>query len=269
MEYMKNFLIITVGILLILVLGIYSAFVEPNKLKVTHYTLQDKELSGIKIVFASDFHIRPYQQKRLEKVVEYINKENPDLVLSTGDFVAGHTKRATMSIEDIAKVLGQVKSKYGFYTTQGNHDGWYGNERISKALKENGIKELDNSNVKLSINGKTLYLAGIEDLMTGKPDIYKALDKTQKPTILLTHTPDMFTKIYDDVNLVLAGHTHGGQVRIPLLGPIFTASKYNDKYAKGLISENNKKMIVTAGIGASIIPIRFNCTPEIVVIEFE
>ena len=86
---------------------------------------------------------------------------------------------------------------------------------------------------------------------------------------MLTHTPDMFPKVPDDVNLTLAGHTHGGQIRIPFLGPIFTASIHRDKYSKGFIEENEKKMIVTTGIGVSILPIRFNCPPEIVVIEFE
>ena len=74
----------------------YSYFIEPNKLEVTNYTIQDKELSGVKIVFASDFHIKPYGQKRLEKVVETINEQNPDVVVSAGDFVCGHTEKSTM-----------------------------------------------------------------------------------------------------------------------------------------------------------------------------
>ena len=256
-------------ILICFALGIYSVFIEPNKLIVTHYTIQDKELSGIKIAFPSDFHIRPYQAKRLEKVVDLVNAENPDIILSAGDYVAGHTKRATMPIEDIAKNLSKMKSKYGFYTVLGNHDGWYGQEKLTKALEQNGIKVLGNESLKLNINGKTVYLAGIEDMMTGNADIQKALSETKTPTILLSHTPDIFPKVWENVNLTLAGHTHGGQVRIPLIGPIFTASRYGDKYAKGYIEENEKKMIVSTGIGTSIFPIRFNCLPEIIIIEFK
>ncbi len=256
-------------IFIILSLGFYSLFVEPNKLEVNRYTIQDDELKGVKIVFASDFHIKPHQQKRLKKIVELINAENPDLVLSVGDFVSGHNEKMTMPIEDIAKELGNIKSKYGFYTTLGNHDGWYGAERISKALQNKGIKVLSNSNISIKTNDKTVYIAGVEDLMTGSPDIYQALDNTKSPLLFLTHSPDLFPKLSNDINLTLAGHTHGGQIRLPLLGPIFTASNYGDKYAQGLIEENRRKLITTKGIGTSILPLRFNCIPEIAVIEFE
>lgn len=259
-------------ILIFLFIGLcyYSLFIEPDKLEVNHYIIQDAELNGVKIVFASDFHIKPHQQKRLKKVVELINLENPDFVLSVGDYVSGHSENMTMPIEDITRELSKVKSKYGFYTTLGNHDGWYGVDYIAKNLEKNGIKILANENISIPIKNKTVYIAGVEDLMTGKPDIYKALENTKTPVILLTHTPDIFPKLQYSVNLVLAGHTHGGQVRLPLLGPIFTASRYGDKYSKGLtVVKNGNKMITTKGIGTSILPIRFNCVPEIIVIEFE
>lgn len=137
-------------------------------------------------------------------------------------------------------------------------------------MGNNGIKVLANENISIPINNKTVYIAEVEDLMTGHSNIYQALENTKTPVILLTHTPDIFPKLQSSVNLVLAGHTHGGQVRLPLLGPIFTASSYGDKYAKGLtIAKNGNKMITTKGIGTSILPIRFNCVPEIIVIEFE
>jgi len=104
--------------------------------------------------------------------------------------------------------------------------------------------------------------------MTASPNIYEALENTKSPTILLTHTPDIFPKVPSDVNLTLAGHTHGGQVRLPLLGALIVPSDYGNKYSSGLIEEKGKKMIVTNGIGVSILPIRFNCPPEIVVLEF-
>jgi len=266
---MKCFkLLILIGI--ILALGIYSVFIEPNKLEITNYTIQDESLQGIKIVFASDFHIKPNQQKRLEKIVALINLQNPDLVLSAGDFVCGHLKHTTMPPEDIAKGLGKIKSKYGIYTTLGNHDLWHDVQEFTKALENNNIKVLNNSNKKLLINGKTLYIAGIQYKPENMLQISKAIENTQKPTIMLTHSPDEFKKIPQDyINLILAGHTHGGQIRIPFIGPLFTASSYGDKYAKGFIEEDGKKMITTTGIGTSILPIRFNCQPEIVVIEFK
>lgn len=264
---MKKYLLITLFIITLLLAG-YSYFIEPNKLEVTNYAIQDKELSGVEIVFASDFHIKPYGQKRLEKVVETINAQNPDVVVSAGDFVCGHTEHSTMHPEKIAEGLGKVKSKHGFYTTLGNHDGWYDRWYIKELLEKQNIKVLNNKNVKLQINGKEIYIAGVEDMMTAFPNVEDALRGTKSPTILLTHTPDIFPDVPKSVNLTLAGHTHGGQVRIPIIGPIFTASNYGNKYAIGLIEENGKKLITTRGIGVSILPFRFNCPPEIVVIEF-
>ena len=264
---MKKYLLITLFIITLLLAG-YSYFIEPNKLEVTNYTIQDKELSGVKIVFASDFHIKPYGQKRLEKIVEIINKQNPDVVVSAGDFVCGHTEHSTMHPQKIAEGLAKVKSKYGFYTTLGNHDGWYDRWYIKELLEKQNIKVLNNKNEKLQINGKEIFIAGVEDMMTAFPNVEDALKGTKSPTILLTHTPDVFPDIPRNVNLTLAGHTHGGQVRLPIIGPIFTASNYGNKYAIGLVEENGKKLITTRGIGVSILPFRFNCLPEIVVIEF-
>lgn len=108
---------IIIFIFLFILLGIYSLFIEPNKLEVTHYKIQDTKLKDIKIVFASDFHIKPHQQKRLEKIIETINTESPDLVLSVGDFVSGHNAQMTMPIEDIAKGLIEENGKRLITTT--------------------------------------------------------------------------------------------------------------------------------------------------------
>ena len=140
---MKKYFTITISIILIALLiklGLYSYYTEPAMLNITRYKLQDEQLSGIKIAFPSDFHVRPYQKERLNNIVQIISEENPDIVLSCGDYVAGHTKNVTMQIEEIAQDLSKIKSKHGFYTVLGNHDGWYGNERIKKALTTNGIK---------------------------------------------------------------------------------------------------------------------------------
>lgn len=191
---MKTQIKILFIIFIILALAGYSYLIEPNRLEVNKFVVQDEQLKGVKIVFASDFHVKPYGQKRLDMIVEKINAENPDLVVSAGDFVCGHTHHSTMPIEQIAKTLGKVKAKFGFYTSLGNHDGWYGSEEITKNLENNGIKVLSNSNVSLNIRGQKLYIAGVEDMMTGNADIQKALSETDTPTILLSHTPDIFLK---------------------------------------------------------------------------
>ena len=262
---MKKALLIFLAIFLF----VYGFFIEPNMLTVKHYKINDGALKGIKIVFASDFHIKPNQEKRLTKIVEMINEQHPDIILSVGDFVSGHEENMTMPIDDIVKQLKNIKSKYGFYTVLGNHDWWIDGEGITEKLNKNGIKVLANSNVKLTIDDKIIYLAGIEDTTTRTPDIEKALEQTKNPIILLSHSPDVFPIVPNDVNLTLAGHVHGGQVRLPLIGALVVPSNYGDKYSQGLIKEKGKQMIVTKGIGNRIFNVRFNCIPEIVVIEFE
>ena len=113
-----------------------------------------------------------------------------------------------------------------------------------------------------------MYIAGVEDLTTSQADITKALRNTKKPTILLTHSPDIFPNIPNNVFLTLAGHTHGGQIRIPMIGALIVPSDFGNKYSYGLVNENDKSMIITKGIGTSILPVRFCCFPEILVINF-
>ena len=262
---MGKFIILGIFIFLI----IYGFFIEPNMLVVKNYKIHDDELKGIKIVFAGDFHIKLKTEKRLAKIVNLINAQNPDIVLSVGDFVNGHNLDMTMPFEDIVFRLKDIRTKYGFYTVLGNHDYWVDRVNIPKLLQENGIKVLSNSNTKIKVNGKDLYIAGVDDLQAGNPDLAKALENTKNPVILLTHSPDLFVDVPERVNLTLAGHVHGGQIRIPFIGAIIVPSAYGNIFSHGLIQRGNKKMIVTKGIGTSILPVRFNCVPEIDVIEFD
>jgi len=259
----------TSGIIIICSILIIWLFVEPNFITIKRIRLKDRDLQGIKIVFVSDFHIKFYEKKRLQKIVDIINNENPDIILSTGDFMSGYKNKSSMPFDKIITYFKNLKSKYGFYTSLGNHDFYRGNDNITHDLENIGIKVLSNSNVKINIKNKTIYISGVEDLKTGQPDVEKALKNTDGTTILLTHSPDVFKDVPDSVNLTLAGHLHGGQVRFPIIGAIFCPSEFGTKYAMGIFEENNKKMIVTSGIGTSKLPIRFLCPPEIVVIEFD
>lgn len=258
-------------VILLIFIGMlaYCFYYEPNKLEVNRITIYDEQLSGLKIVFASDFHIKPHQQKRLEKIVETINEQNADIVLSAGDYVSGHSEILTMPINKIAKGLGKIKSKYGFYTSLGNHDKYLGTERIRTALEEYNITVLNNENIKINIDGKEIYIVGIQYKHKNTKLIEKALNGTKEPIIFLTHSPDEFYKIPNNVNLILAGHTHGGQVVLPFVGAILTGSIYRDRFLYGFKELDGKKIITTRGIGVSILPLRFNCPPEIMVIEFK
>lgn len=244
--------------------------IEPNIVTVNKYKIKDESLKGIKIVLAGDFHVKPYQAKRLDYVVDKINAQNPDIVLLVGDYVNMHCDYMSYPIAKTAQKLSKIYSKAGTYTVLGNHDYFKEGNKIKQALTENGITVLENRCRKIEVGGKTFYVAGIEDLVTAFPNVERALKHCDKPTILLSHQPDIFPDLpKNKINLTLAGHTHGGQVVIPFIGPLIVPSKYGKKYAYGYFEEDGNKMIVTKGIGTSIMPIRLNCTPEIVVIEFE
>lgn len=249
-------------LIILVILFVYSVIVEPNILTVKQVEISDERLKGLRIVFASDFHFKPYEKYRLTRIVKKINAQNPDIILLGGDYVNGHKKGNTLDTAIISKGLGSLKSKYGTFAVMGNHDGWQGKKGIIDAFEAAGIKVLENS----SQNIEGFSVAGVEDLQTGNPGMKKAFTGVKSPAILLTHTPDMIDEIPQEAVLTLAGHTHGGQV--VLYKPLTVPSKYGTKYAYGLFEENGKKMFVSRGLGTSILPLRFNCFPEIVVIEF-
>jgi len=246
-------------IFIFIVLFVWAFFIEPNLLVIKRYNA--KNLENKKIVFVSDFHIAKGEKARLRKIVKKINKINPDLVLSGGDYIKGHDGKTTLPIEDIAEELGKIKSPV--ISVLGNHDGWYDKYRVQKALERNGIKVLRNN----STIFKNLYIAGVEDLQTSMPDISTALENTEHQRILLTHTPDIYYDIKDEVDLILAGHVHGGQVRIPFIGALICPSIYGTKFSKGDFKETQNRMIVTGGLGTSILTVRFCDIPEIVLIN--
>lgn len=253
----------------ILIALMWCFTIEPNVVTVTKYKVKDDSLKGIKIVFAGDFHVKPYQEKRLDYIVKKINAQNPDVVLLVGDYVNMHSEFMSYPVAKTAETLSKIKSKAGIYTVLGNHDYFKEGQKIKDALTSNGITVLENRCRKIEVGQKTFYVAGIEDLTTGFPDVARALKYAKPPVILLSHQPDVFPYLPKGINLTLAGHLHGGQVAIPFVGPIVAPSRFGVKYASGYFEENGKKMIVTKGLGTSCLPIRFNCPPEIVVVEFE
>ena len=259
-----------IGIVIATFFGTYSLLIEPYSLTTTKYRINIPSLSGLKIIFASDFHIGPYffEQWRLQKIITAINRENADIVILGGDYVKGHCKESSMSIDNIAASLSKIKSQSGIFAVLGNHDSYYDKDEVKGSLLAHGINVLDNENKRISIGDKFLYIAGVSDYYTDKPDIHAALKNTRKPTILVTHSPDVLPQT-PKVDLVLAGHTHGGQIVIPFIGAPLVPSDYGNRYRYGLIRENGNSLIVTQGLGTSLLPIRFNCRPEIIIIEIQ
>ena len=140
--------------------------IEPNIVVVTHYKVKDEKLKGIKVVLAGDFHVKPYQAKHLQYVVKRINDQHPDIVLLIGDYVNMHAEDMSYPISKTAEELSKIKSKAGTYTVLGNHDYYREGEKIKKVLSEKGIVVLENQSKIVNINGKDVWIAGIEDLVT-------------------------------------------------------------------------------------------------------
>lgn len=235
----------------------WSFFIEPNLIIVKKYKINKFDK---KIIFISDLHISKFDKNRLKRIVKLVNKQKPDLVLSGGDYIKGHTGKTSLDIETIAYELSKINAP--IISVLGNHDGWYDKYKVKKALENNGIIVLSNSNTKF----ENISIAGVEDLQTGIPNVKTALEGTVSPRILITHTPDVYPEIDENVDLILAGHVHAGQVRLPSYGALILPSKYGKEFEYGIYYKNNK-MIVTKGLGTSILTMRFNCIPEIVVIE--
>ena len=256
-------IIVSFAIVFIL-LAFWGIFIEPYILTVKKITIKDEQLKGLKIVFASDFHYKKYEKFRLKRDVKKINEQNADIIILGGDFVNGHVKVCTLKIEEIAKELGKLHSKYGTFAVLGNHDVWQDAALAYESLSKNNITVLKNSSKKVN----NLYIAGLEDLQTQTPNIKKALKNTHAPIILISHSTDIIYDVPENVNLTLSGHLHGGQIALPFYGAVVAPSKFGTKFAYGLYNVENKKLFVSRGIGTSVLPIRFLCPPEIVVFEF-
>lgn len=254
---------------------IYAFFIEPNRLVMHEETIQlqnwPESFNNLKVAVVSDLHVgSPFiDAHKLQLIVSKINQAQPDLIVLLGDYVIQNVWGGKfVEPEIIAENLKGLRARYGVYAVLGNHDWWYGDERVRAALEANGIRVLDDDVARIEQNGQAIWLAGLKDAWTNRTDIEGTLRKVtdESPVIALTHNPDLFTRIPTRVVLTLAGHTHGGQVNLPLVGRLRVPSMYGQRYAAGHIVENNHHLFVTTGIGTSIIPIRFRVPPEIVIL---
>jgi predicted MPP superfamily phosphohydrolase len=202
----------------------------------------------------------------LRAVVARTNAAHPDLVVLLGDYVIhGVVGGRFVPPEPTVAVLRQLRAPFGVFAVLGNHDWWYDGVRVGHAFTDAGIPVLDDEAVSVSTRGGPLWIAGLGDAWTRPASLRRALAAVPAgaPVILLTHNPDVFVSVPDRVLLTLAGHTHGGQVNLPLVGRLIVPSAYGPRFAIGHVREGARDLFVTPGIGTSIVPLRFRVPPEV------
>jgi predicted MPP superfamily phosphohydrolase len=272
----------------------YSFFIEPAlRLRVKRVRIAPPNWTGgpLKIAILADLHVcEPYVSlKRLQRIVARTNALGADLIVILGDLEAGHpfiTAKVPMEAATVA--LSQLAAPLGRFAILGNHDWWHdraaqarggGPNRIADLLRAAGVPVLQNLALRLGEGTATgpFWLAGLDDqLAIGiGPQEFRGLDDLpgtlaqitdDAPAILMAHEPDIFPNVPDRFALTLSGHTHGGQVRIFGYSPV-VPSKFGNRYAYGHVREGSRDLLVSGGIGCSILPVRFGMVPEITVVE--
>jgi predicted MPP superfamily phosphohydrolase len=266
--------------------GAYATLVEPRWLEVTTPAIRLPRLppawDGLRIAHLSDLHLsrlvsRPY----LARCIDAALAAAPDLILLTGDFIT-QSKRF---IPPLVPLLSRLSAPHGVWASLGNHDHYVSPDAVAAAVEQGGLRMLRNRHVRLEKDGETLWLAGI-DSMAGKQYrlscreqarvdqrmqryLGEALAGTAPDAcrILLAHSPDIMPQARDaGVDLVLSGHTHGGQVRLPLVGATVVPSRFGPRYAAGFFHEGETRLYVTRGLGVVRLPVRFLCRPELAII---
>lgn len=220
----------------------------------------------IKVLLLSDTHVAgpDMPPERLGRIVAELNALKPDMVLIAGDLVS--EKRLATHIYSAAEVvapLGELRAPLGVVVSPGNHDHWFEPDALRAALEKQGLRVLQNEAVKLG----PLIVGGVDDDYSGHDDVPKtiaAMDALDPGVpVILSHSPDIVPDLPRPVAAVFAGHTHCGQIRFPVIGALSYVSRYGDRFACGDIRDGKQRVFVGAGLGTSILPLRFNTPPDV------
>lgn len=262
------------------VLGVWAFLIEPATLTVRHVTVESDQWRGppLRIGIISDTHVAaPHTDvARIEKLVARMNRERPDVIMLLGDYAGGHEPAEQRAHPEQSEILAGVEAfrglsaPLGVHAVLGNHDSWYDDAAISAALTRSGATVLDNHAERIQRPTGAFWIAGLADMHSPRdpPLVTATLRQVsdEAPVIVLTHWPDPFVEVPDGVALTLAGHTHCGQVNLPILGRLVHASKMSERWSCGLYDEGGRKLFVTGGVGVSILPVRFRAPPEVVIL---
>jgi predicted MPP superfamily phosphohydrolase len=243
---------------------------EPRTLVEREYALSlprwSPECDGMRFDVISDLHTgSPHNGvDNLDRIVRRLVLSDADAVLMAGDYLILSVFLGTyVPPETVAERLKPLTARKPVYAVLGNHDWWKDGGKVRVALEAAGVTVLENQASKVALGDCRMWMVGIGDLWEGKPDIARAFAQVvgDAPVLAITHNPDVFPKMPARASLLVAGHTHGGQVSLPLLGrPVLPA---RERYAIGEYVEDGRHLFVSPGIGTSIMPVRFGVPPEI------
>jgi hypothetical protein len=246
-----------------------SALTEPYMLTIEHHPIflakLPRAFDGFRIVQLSDVHHSPFtSREQIERAVETANRLKPDLIALTGDYISHDRQYAT----PCAELLGRLRAEYGVYAVLGNHDHWTDAALITDLFRAEGINVLINQGMRFELRGAAFWLAGVDDTMVGLEDLPLALagSSDDEMKLLLAHNPIILRRAARaGVDLVLSGHTHGGQVAIR--SERGASARVRRRPIQGLCRQNGTQIYITRGLGTVILPIRYGCPPEVSLLE--
>lgn len=225
-----------------------------------------KKLDGFKVIHLSDLHHSPFTSlEHISRAVKIANRLKPDMFVLTGDYVSHEDEY----IAPVAEVLGKLRSKYGTHACLGNHDHWTNADLVIHLFKGEGIKMLVNEGLRVETPRGSFWIAGLDDHMAGTPDLRASMRGSfpDEMKLLLAHNPVVFRQaVRSKIDLVLSGHTHGGQVKIRDDEKRILPRR---KLSSGLHGRKGTQIYITRGIGTVVLPVRYNCPPEISVLELK
>jgi predicted MPP superfamily phosphohydrolase len=258
-----------------LVPPIWGFLVEPGSLRNEDYEIElpgwPVACDGLRVAVLTDLHVgSPFNGlDKLDRIIALTRHARPDLILLAGDYVIHGVPGGRFTPpEEIAAALRELSAPLGVWAVLGNHDWWFDAPRVRAALESVRIPVLEDAAARLGSGACELWVVGIGDFWEGQHDIPRALAQVTDaaPVLAFTHNPDLFPDVPARVALTIAGHTHGGQVYLPLVGRPVVPSRYGERYAIGHVVEAGRHLFVSAGLGTSIVPVRFLVPPEVSVL---
>lgn len=276
--YKRNYAFVIVLCLLSL-LCFYSVKIEPYLLAETEYIFEHEsipvELDNFEIALLSDIHATKERKKLWNKVLLSLRQRNVDLILLGGDMINGNSKG--LNVDEMLEMVAELSAKHGVFSIPGNHERRYrrgGMKAIIDAFNKRKMSLLLDENVIIQTpSGGKINLIGLDFYLNphqkrSNEDWNKLIQKNMFNMVLL-HTPSDFPGVPGEIPLTLAGHTHGGQIYLPLLGSVIRTPWYSRKYTYGKVEENGKTLLITSGLGSAYRQIRFCMMPEIVFIKLK